>query len=296
MKPLYITKTGNYCQNIEDHLPHLKPTVFSSTGKHVRRVTRFIELALIGAGRAASNLPKSSSVYLSSARGDMGVTIEALNRIYLEQQIPGPRNFINSVSNAACFNIANALELDSASYFITNRYLSLESVLHIACLDLLSGDTDSALVGVVDCVTLPLSEHRIRLSLPADTPLAEGSHWLQLTSNPNSDSIIATLTLPRFFHNHTEIDTWLQTLKLHRENAYFAAGQSLLLEEKERWLDQTGLPPFDYQSHTGHFDSQVGRAFCRFIETQNEGASLLYINRDSENRYVAIQIENIHRT
>ena len=289
MKPIYIMKTGSYCENIENELPRLKQTVFDSTGKQIRRITRFIELALIGAARAGKDLPENSPVYLSSARGDMGVTIEALNRIYLEHQIPGPFNFINSVSNAACFNIAHTLGLNAASYFIANRYLSLESILQIACLDLLSDDAQSALVGVVDCPTMPLEAHRTRFSLPADTPLAEGSHWLQLTTQPRDNLPIGSLSLPIHFHNKADLETWIQNKNV--ENTFFSAGQSITHEERAQWLEHTQLAPLDYLQGIGHFDSQIGRTLCQFLEQGDKEATLLYINRDPNHRYAALQIK-----
>ncbi|HEV2110916.1 MAG TPA: hypothetical protein VGT99_06165, partial [Gammaproteobacteria bacterium] len=46
--------------------------------------------------------------------------------------------------------------------------------------DLMLGVVSQALVGVVEEATLPLAQHRQRQGVPADTPVAEGSHWLLL--------------------------------------------------------------------------------------------------------------------
>ena len=114
----YIVASGAYCENVTSELPPLKQAVNDSVGHSVRRVGRFIQLALIGAGRAATGLPAQSAVYLTSGRGDIGSTVETLDAIYRLEQAPRPVSFINSVSNAACFYIAQSLGLRGPGLFV----------------------------------------------------------------------------------------------------------------------------------------------------------------------------------
>ncbi|HEY8540731.1 MAG TPA: hypothetical protein VIL28_17845, partial [Steroidobacteraceae bacterium] len=85
MKPIYISGYGDYVERIDsdDSAADLKPLVTEAIGTPVRRIGRFIQLALIGAGRCAKQvaLPNDAAVYLGSGRGDLEVTIEVMQSI-----------------------------------------------------------------------------------------------------------------------------------------------------------------------------------------------------------------------
>ena len=75
MTSLYIAAAADYLERIDDVAApvDLKPLVVDAVGTPVRRIGRFIQLALIGAGRCANQvtLPKDAAVYLGSGRGDL---------------------------------------------------------------------------------------------------------------------------------------------------------------------------------------------------------------------------------
>src|SRR5690606_18957723 len=153
----------------------------------VRRIGRFIQLALIGAGECIRQhqLPEGTAGYLSSGRGDLEVTLEVLVDMVEHGQPPKPLSFINTVSNSSCFYVAKTFGLHGRRQVVTRRQAPLESVLPLARLDVANGSTSTALVGTVDIVTLPLADHRERLQLPADAGVGEGSHWFLLANNPH---------------------------------------------------------------------------------------------------------------
>jgi len=60
-RPVWIRASGDYCAAVDDPLPPLKALVQQLLGVRVRRIGRFIQLALIGAARcvgAATPPPK----------------------------------------------------------------------------------------------------------------------------------------------------------------------------------------------------------------------------------------------
>ena len=282
---LYILACGSYCENVTDELPPLKTLVRESTGKSVRRVGRFIQLALIGAGRTSAHLPKHSAVYLSSGRGDTAAMVEVFDEIYRQGQAPRPVSFINTVSNAACYYVAHTLNLIGASSFIGSQYLSFEMALKTAQVDLQTMRIDSALVGVVDTVVAPVPDHRRRQGLDASTVLAEGSHWLHLVREPDDRPVLASMELVQQFGSRAALSQWLSTHALPTDGA-LATGQHINTEEAAALLLKSGLRSFEYRKGIGYFESLAGRALGQFIASQEN--SLLYINGDPHGRYVVL--------
>jgi hypothetical protein len=285
---LYIVACGVYCEEVTGNkLPVLKHLVKESVGAGVRRVDRFIQLALIGAGRASTGLPRQSAVYLTSGRGDMEVTVDVLDTIYRHRQVPKPLNFINTVSNAACFYIAHRLGLQGPSSFVSSRYFALETALKCALVDFQLRRIESALVGLVEVAVDPLPEHRQRLGLAAEMPVAEGSHWLQLVREPGERKALASLELVQQFGDRSALALWLSKLE-PMVDGYLAVGQYVDQVEAAQWMSASGMRPLDCPS-IGYFDGWAGRAICHFV-TNGKG-SLLYLNRDRHGRYMVVLLK-----
>ena len=290
---MHIVSSGSYCKTIDNELDELKELVQQSLGVSVRRVSRFIQLALIGAGRAAQNIDPQTGIYLSSGRGDIGVTLDILEEIYQHNQPPRPLNFINSVSNAACFHIARALGIQGISNFVTSRYLAFETALQLALTDMQSRRLESALVGAVDVVTTPLPEHRQRLELNKDQAVAEASHWIQLQQRPESgQKIIATVKQFQTFSNQPALEDWINT-QTFSPSTVFCAGQYIDQEKKRKLTKRINCETVDYSGSTGHFDSQAGLTICNFLQQSDAANNMLYIGGDIHERYIAVVIEKI---
>ncbi len=101
-------------------------------------------------------------------------------------------------------------------------------------MDLESGGVASALVGSVDVATAPLQEHRRRLHLAVDTPLAEGSHWLWLgsarTDRPRRGEVLAV----EHFRDDASLLAWIVARRLVAQNCAFSAGQFLVMPTPRR--------------------------------------------------------------
>jgi hypothetical protein len=276
----YIIATGSYCAPVTEELPALKGAVKEATGKAVRRVGRFIQLALIGAGRAATELPVNSGLYVCSSRGDMEITVTVLETIFRQRQLPRPLDFINTVSNAACFYVASTLGIQGPSSFVSQRDMAFETTLRAALLDLQSGACPQALVGAADLVMTPLAQHRERVLLDEDAALAEASYWLQLSAEPVAGSL-ATLEQTAHCEDLAALSAWLE--QQQQLPALLAVGQTADAAELQALPALAACQLWRDDTVPGYFGTLAARTLCRFVA--GDEPSLLHINRDRHGRY-----------
>lgn len=289
---LHIIASGSYCDVIgQEGAPDLKSLVRESTGVAVRRVTRFVQLALIGAGRCAQTveLPTGTAVYFSSCRGDIDVTVELLNDVIRQREMPGPLTFVNSVSNAACFHVASVLGLKGRSNFITNRFDPLAAALKSAWVDLVRGEVEMALVGSVDVSSNPLEHHRRRVALEDNQPAGEASHWLLVTPSPGQRQSLARIIALEKFCDWAEFGSWLEARQFC-DGTLLAPGQHLSAATAWAILEKGGLKgEFTYRESLPYYDSQIGAAIEHFIASTLP--ALLHVNSDPSGRFSVVLIE-----
>jgi hypothetical protein len=289
-----IYAAGNHYHQIDDALPELKALTQEVTGKAFRRIGRFIQLALIGASRCiqGKQAPVDTGVYFASARGDLELTLEIMTQLFRDAQTPKPLNFVNTVSNAACFYLAQHFALQARSNFVCNRYFAFESVLQLAALDLTLGTVNSALVGSVDIATVPLSEHRQRLQLPPDAAMGEGSHWLWIGPIDTQRARLGDLLAVQHCADRNELLEWIKQQNLDSEGCQIAAGQFVEADELARIQAASGLTLlFEYRREHGYYDSQSGTVIPAFLSNANAATHLLHINADSDQRFSAMLIK-----
>jgi hypothetical protein len=182
MAKLAIYRFGEIAHSLSGGQPPLKQAMQEALGKIVRRTDRLTQLALIGSFRCRGNqpLPQNTGIYLSSIFGARSNTALVLGEIYREGNRPGPLTFINTVGNAACFYLAEQLNLNSCNQFLARDDFALEGVLRLASLDLAAGNIDAALVGVA-------------CEGSAEGALAEGSHWFLVATERKGEVPLATI-------------------------------------------------------------------------------------------------------
>lgn len=289
-----IYAAGDHYHSVSESLPELKGLTQDATGKAFRRIGRFIQLALIGASRCVlgKHPPQDTAVYFASGRGDLELTLEIMTQLFRDGQTPKPLNFVNTVSNAACFYLAQHLGLQARSNFVCNRHFAFESVLQLAALDLSLGVVNSALVGSVDIATAPLAEHRQRLQLPADTPMGEGSHWLWLGPVDRARPRLGELLAAQHFADRDALIGWIKQQNLSDAQCRIAAGQFIATEDFTNIQTASGLHrEFAFHSQRSYYDSHSGAAFNEFLTNATSANRLLHINSDSEQRYSAMLVK-----
>jgi hypothetical protein len=289
---MQIIASGNYYEPVTTALPELKELVKAASGKAVRRVDRFIQLALIGVGRCAGGveMPADTAVYMASPRGDLEVTQDIIEQLFRYGQAPKPLSFINSVSNAASFYIAQNFSLQGRSNFICNRYFAFESALQLALEDFSAGIFTSALVGVVDVAVEPLPGHRLRAGVPIDAQLIEPSHWLWVGANKSNNS--ATVIAARHFSDRAGLCRWIKEQVVPAELIHYCAGQFMQPADSVAVLTECEIKnQFNYPMNDGFYDCRSGAAINYFQSAfAGEEKYLLHVNSDPLGRYSAFLV------
>lgn len=287
-----ILATGSYCEAVDNDPPLLKALVESATGSGVRRIGRFIQLALIGAGRCLKpgTAPAGTGVYLASGRGDLEVTLTVLRDIFERHEAPMPLNFVNTVSNSACYYLARTLRISGPSAFATSRYSPFETALRLAWLDFARG-TPAALVGAVDVCVPPVSEHRQRICVAADATVGEASHWLLLAPPEDATPALGHIPLVRSFPDDAGLSAWLASQRPQAADTVLAVGQHLKPASLEVLRAASGITAvFDYRSRLPYFDSQSAAVVSRFL-SQPGKSRLVHIDGDPSGRFAVMVVE-----
>lgn len=162
----------------------LRAQLQAMTGQNLRRINRYIELALYGAlhcGRAAGGVAPDTALYLASEAPMLADCVRALRGVIGEQRPPTPFEFMNISGNMAGFYIAQQLKMLGPQLALHRRGAGFECALEM--LQLASGAHRHALLGYVEEGVWPLDEQRIRLRLSPDRALVECSHWLYLDAD-----------------------------------------------------------------------------------------------------------------
>ncbi|MGC3979815.1 MAG: beta-ketoacyl synthase N-terminal-like domain-containing protein [Steroidobacteraceae bacterium] len=287
-----IYATGDHYHDVVDTPADLKALTQATTGKSFRRIGRFIQLALIGASRCAgqTTLPANTGVYMASGRGDLELTLDIMTQLFRDAQAPKPLSFVNTVSNAACFYLAQHLGLQSRSNFVCNRYSAFESVLQLAVQDLSLGIVSSALVGSVDIATSPLHEHRLRSKLAPETALGEGSHWLWLGPVDQQRPRVGELLAVAHCSDREALLSWINQQNAVDKRCHLAAGQFIPADEFANIQSACSLNVLTDAAPRGYYDSHSGGTLNTFLSSATLGDALLHINSDGAQRYSAMLI------
>ena len=115
-----------------------------------RRIDRLILQCLLAAAPLKSQVRNNCGLYLASAhpaRATMGALLEA---VCVQHKQPKPFEFVNSVSNAAGFHIAQQLGIDGPNLFIGAGEQVWAQLQALANLDLQDGLIEQALLLVCD--------------------------------------------------------------------------------------------------------------------------------------------------
>lgn len=153
-----------------------------------RRIDRLIFQALLGAAALKAHVRVDCGLYLASRHPARPTMIALLEAVCVEHKQPKPFEFVNSVSNAAGFHVAQQLGLEGPNLFIGAGPRVWSHLLALARMDLQAGLISQALLLVVDdrgdfCVQGVLVEGDGVLSANSFAELSAGIQVQQLALN-----------------------------------------------------------------------------------------------------------------
>jgi len=295
-RDIILRAHGDYYAPVAGEPPDVRELSKQTLGKQVRRVGRFIQLALIGAARCvgAEAPPAHTAIYMSSRRGDLETNIEVLEQLFAHAQTPKPLSFINTVSNASCYYVARHFGLHGRSCFVTGVCFNFEMALQAALLDFELGQVRSALVGGLDTVAAPLAIDRRRLGLAPDAPVGEASHWLWLESGAAKPGD-TVLEAAEAFPDRAAALAWLRARRLDAEKTLFASGQYLDPADAAALQNEAGVSrSFAYREGLAYYDGQAGAVLGAFqARAEFDGCALAHLNADPEGRYAVLLARRI---
>ena len=115
-------------------------------GVEARRLSRFTQLALFGTLQFREYINAESAVYLASSFNSP-TKFQKMFENLMQQQLPSPLDFMANINNAAVFHIAQTLNIQGTSLFLTMQKEELEKLFELVELDLVPQQT--ALIGWV---------------------------------------------------------------------------------------------------------------------------------------------------
>lgn len=243
-----------------------------------RRVSRLIELALLGAHRClrGARPEPHCPLYLAVTHGCVADAVSLVTTVS-RGGLPMPVGFINLSSNMAGFYVASTLGIHGSNQSVAADDFAFEGALELASLG--REQRAQALIGAVEECAWPLPEHRARLALPADRALMESSHWLFVDAEA-----ARPLATVQWVRRYADAATALRALTHER----WTAGAQLALGGSARasgtaWLAATGLAPAvdGEMAHSGHWTAY---RICRFVETRPAPA-LLHVSEGPSGCY-----------
>lgn len=151
-----------------------------SQGVDARRLSRFTQLALLGALPLKSTLCPQTSLFLGSPFNSPA-RFDKMFRQLNEDNFPSPLDFMANISNAATFHVAQALKTRNAGIFLAIDAHCFWQPLWLAINELIADKSQTALIGWV--------------LESADAKQPDGVVWWQLSTH--SAGAIADIRLER---------------------------------------------------------------------------------------------------
>ncbi len=262
-------------------LPDLKPLIAERLPQRIRRIDRYIELCIAGGLHCVGErrLPTDTGIYVATRCGAVSTSSRSMDSINREGDMPKPLHFVNTLGNSACFYLTRLLGTTGNGAVLSREMIAFEAALMHAWLDMKLGLVNTALVGGIDEVALPLDAHLRRLDTQGASNLLEGSHWLLLEAGVASGQ--TTLGEPRF---PADCQALLAALRQHREtqvHCSFAPD-----EEEEQILQAAGKTVYAMPPQGAAHGVYSGASLLHMLE--NTRGSALHLSRGPDNSYCLI--------
>jgi len=221
---MYIYAFSNYTDIVTDRLSDKK----SMLTKRFSRTDNFINLALLGVQNCMQEIEidKESSIYLASRNGNMNTTLKVLDAIFLQERLPMPFNFLNSVNASTLFFIAKNFNIEGKTLFLD----SFESALSQAFVD--AKNNKSILLGSVEEVISDLEFHKQRFK---SKTIEEYSRWLLISHNISDKKPIAKISNIRLTISNQKESNLSDLFDFFEksDNSFNFIGQNLIFDIKK---------------------------------------------------------------
>jgi hypothetical protein len=203
---------GGYSHSVPDQLPSLNQALKTSQFKAPRRSDRLTQLSLLGlaATQGYERLNNNTQLILASGDANLNSTILNNEQIFANNTIPNPIGFINTVNNSTAFHISQTLGITGQAITVSRDYCSLEAGFQIAA-TLQHNSAIPILLGTADEVPNNPEQHRRRLKLPEEAPLAEGSFWFYCGHPQQSETPLACIHFCGLLQNPQELPELFET-------------------------------------------------------------------------------------
>ena len=148
----YIKQTNQFIANgVDDKTLRMR---LKEQGLDARRLSRFTQLALLGAIPLKPYINENTGIYLGSFFNSPSKFDKMFHQL-MEQNLPSPLDFMANINNSATFQLSQTLQTSANSIFLAINHQTIWQPLKLALLDLENDEISSALIGW----TLEKSEH-----------------------------------------------------------------------------------------------------------------------------------------
>lgn len=259
----------------------LRSLLEQESGMRVRRVNRFIELALLGAARCLKRMAQApapdTALYLCSDTGMLDQTAALLQNMQSTSAVPKPFEFMNLSGSMASFQVAQQFSLNGPQLCLHGHYASFEQALQLLMLQ--SAPHSRALVGVVEEGSWPESDQRQRLSWSGS--LVEFSHWFYF--DRDCASPIASIDFCGHGLDLRAASAGLAPLASTARLQGSTHGDDA--PPLEQWAATLGVERHSQETPPGDRRGRSARALSRAIAAGAPGEGLVYVNQIQENEY-----------
>ena len=185
----------------QTELPDLRALIAPWVPQRIRRIDRYIELCVAG-GLNCVRRPAIARKYRCLSGNSCGrseFTCRSDGRYFRPARHSHAAAFRQYAGQHRRF-LSDPITANQRQYGSgrAGAICRFEAALLHAWLDLQQGRIHTALVGGFDEAALPLAQHARRLGIDAQDEIAEGSHWLLLSTSTENTAAI-TLGNPIYF-------------------------------------------------------------------------------------------------
>jgi hypothetical protein len=286
MSEMYIHSASAFTGAANSDINYLKKELSHYTPDNLRRVNRFILLALLGARQCIHqrSLDPDTAIYLTTEHGNLGETAHVLDEIYVTHSLPKPFGFINTMSNTAAFYLAQNLGIRGRNIIVSSQHLSFERGLELLKADFAAGVEKSALIGGVDEASL--SQVFMEEQASRNWQMVDGSGWLYVRAE--KDGACGEIKEIRSFRDGPSLMTWIR-----ERSPVDVISFGALIDDYESAELRGALRPaaeFDYLREYGYSGSATACGVGMFVRLF-PGKTMFHINKDQRGHYAVIEAE-----